>query len=69
MKKIKSPTVPRNFIDDVEGNYDIDGVSHAPTGVVISGDKKTPTESKKKPAPQRTAALHNGFNETVNWQW
>ena len=35
------------IIKDAEGNYDIDGVSLSPDGVVVSGDAHTPTEEKE----------------------
>ena len=77
----KKPAIPKSFIDDAEGNYDIDGVSLSQEGVVVSGDKLTPTEDKKR-SPKKKKPLrvpqskHNiakdspslqfGFDETLD---
>ncbi len=57
----KKPTIPKNFIKDSEGNYDIDGVSLAPEGVVVSGDEHTPTEDTKD-TPKNQHSKKNKMN-------
>ena len=72
----------KKSINDKDGNYDLDGVSIDPTGVVVSGAQITPTEErnlerkklklKKKYAMAFTAKdisfLALGFDESIHPQ-
>ncbi len=70
----------KKSINDKDGNYDLDGVSIDPSGIVVSGAQITPTEErnserkklklKKKKAMAFTAKdisfLALGFDESIH---
>ena len=70
----------KKSINDKDGNYDLDGVSIDPSGIVVSGAQITPTEErnserkklklKKKYAMAFTAKdisfLALGFDESIH---